>query len=76
VLIIVPSECSDDSFQALEFLSSHSATIVILLKNEMDYVPLALLEEIHLIVTLCGSVLPSVPKSELVRLLHSLPLRC
>lgn len=52
--------------QALDFLSSHSATIVILLKNETDYVPLALLEEIHLIVTLCGSILPSVPKSEIL----------
>jgi nuclear pore complex protein Nup205 len=63
------SEYSNHCFQALDFLSSHSATIVILLKNETDYVPLALLEEIHLIVTLCGSILPSVPKSELVRLL-------
>ncbi|KAF9463318.1 nucleoporin Nup186/Nup192/Nup205 [Collybia nuda] len=52
--------------QALDFLSSHSSTIVILLKNETDQVPMALLEEIHLIITLCASVLPSVPKSELL----------
>ncbi|KAG5650971.1 hypothetical protein H0H81_010360 [Sphagnurus paluster] len=50
--------------QALELLTSHGATIAILLKNDMEYVPLALLEEIHLIVTLSTSVLPSVPKSE------------
>jgi hypothetical protein len=54
------------TYQALDFLSNHSSTIVILLKNENDQVPLALLEEIHLIITLCASVLPSVPKSELV----------
>ncbi|KAF8064189.1 nucleoporin Nup186/Nup192/Nup205 [Lyophyllum atratum] len=52
--------------QALDFLTSHSATIAILLKNDADYVPLALLEEIHLIVTLSASVLPSVPKSEML----------
>lgn len=62
-------------YQALDFLSSHSATIVILLKNETDYVPLALLEEIHLIVTLCANVLPSVPKSELVCFLFFANLR-
>ncbi|RDB19677.1 hypothetical protein Hypma_013316 [Hypsizygus marmoreus] len=52
--------------QALDFLSSHSSTIVILLKNDTDYVPLALLEEIHLLLTLCSSVLPSVPKTEML----------
>ena len=52
--------------QALELLSSHGSTIVILLKNEADDVSLPTLEEIHLIVTLCTSVLPSVPKTELV----------
>ncbi|KAJ6619045.1 nucleoporin Nup186/Nup192/Nup205 [Mycena sp. CBHHK59/15] len=54
------------SNQALDFLSSHSATIVILLKNETDQIPLALMEEIHLLVSLCASVLPFVPKSELL----------
>ena len=53
--------------QALDFLSSHSPTVVILLKNDTDNVPLSLLEEIHLIITLCANVLPSVPKSEMVR---------
>ncbi|GLB44615.1 putative nuclear pore complex scaffold, nucleoporins 186/192/205 [Lyophyllum shimeji] len=52
--------------QASEFLTSHSATITILLKNDGDYAPLALLEEIHLIVTLAANVLPSVPKTEMV----------
>jgi len=57
---------SERKLQALDFLSSHGPTIAILLKNETDYVPLSLLEEIHLIVTLGGNVLPAVPKSELV----------
>ncbi|KAF5375401.1 hypothetical protein D9615_007995 [Tricholomella constricta] len=52
--------------QALDLLTSHSSTIAILLKNDTDYVPLSLLEEIHLIVTLSASVLPSVPKSEML----------
>lgn len=56
------------SVQALKFLLSHRDTIVILLKNEADQVPLAIVEEMHLIVSLCASVLPLVPKSELVRI--------
>ena len=57
---------SERKLQALDFLSSHGPTIAILLKNDTDYVPLSLLEEIHLIVTLGANVLPAVPKSELV----------
>ncbi|KAF7297146.1 hypothetical protein MIND_00947600 [Mycena indigotica] len=53
------------SNQALEFLSSHSSTIVIMLKNEIDQVPLAFVEEMHLVVSLCVAVLPHVPKAEL-----------
>lgn len=52
--------------QALDLLNSHSATFTILLKNDADYVPLAFLEEIHLLVTLSSSVLQIVPKSEVV----------
>ncbi|KAJ7160759.1 nucleoporin Nup186/Nup192/Nup205 [Mycena filopes] len=54
------------SNQALDFLSNHSATIVILLKNETDQLPLALVEEMHLLVSLCTGVLAHVPKSELL----------
>ncbi|KAJ7778502.1 nucleoporin Nup186/Nup192/Nup205 [Mycena metata] len=54
------------SNQALDFLSNHSATIVILLKNETDQLPLALVEEMHLLVSLCAGVLTHVPKSELL----------
>ncbi|KAJ7777509.1 nucleoporin Nup186/Nup192/Nup205 [Mycena maculata] len=54
------------SSQALDFLSSHSATIVILLKNETAQIPLALVEEMHLLMSLCAGVLPHVPKSELL----------
>ncbi|THU93859.1 hypothetical protein K435DRAFT_829411 [Dendrothele bispora CBS 962.96] len=51
--------------QALDFLSTHSATIVILLKNETGDLSLALVEEIHLLVVLCAKVLPLVPQAEM-----------
>lgn len=51
--------------QALEFLSSHRDTIVIMLKNDSEEVVLSYIEEIHLLVSLSGSLLPLVPKSEL-----------
>ncbi|PPQ63451.1 hypothetical protein CVT24_004983 [Panaeolus cyanescens] len=66
VLATLGSRHSTATNQALDFLSNHSATIAILLKNEAEYVSLATLEEIHLIVALCTSVLPSVPKSDLL----------
>jgi nuclear pore complex protein Nup205 len=56
-------------------LSNHGSTIAILLKNEAESVNLLTLEEIHLIVALCTNVLPSVPKTELVRpLMFTFPL--
>ncbi|KAG7087591.1 hypothetical protein E1B28_013544 [Marasmius oreades] len=54
------------SSQILDFLSRHSSTIVILLKNETDDASLALLEEIHLLVSLGAQVLPLVPRTELL----------
>jgi len=53
--------------QVLEFLSNHGSTIVILLKNDADHTSLEILDEIYLIIKLCTSIFPSVPKSELVR---------
>ncbi|KIK56168.1 hypothetical protein GYMLUDRAFT_87421 [Collybiopsis luxurians FD-317 M1] len=53
------------SNQALDFLSRHSATMVILLKNETNDFSLSLLEEIHLLVMLCAQIIPLVPQSEL-----------
>lgn len=41
---------------------------MILLRNEANRVPLALVEEMHLLISLCTSVLPIVPKTELVRI--------
>ena len=58
-------------FQVLDFLSRHSSTVVILLKNETEDMSLSLLEEIHLLVSLCGQVLPLVPRADLVRLSSS-----
>ncbi|KAJ8075003.1 hypothetical protein PM082_019330 [Marasmius tenuissimus] len=54
------------SSQVLDFLSRHSSTVVILLKNETEDVSLALLEEVHLLVSLCGQVLPLVPRTDLL----------
>ncbi|KAG6837755.1 hypothetical protein H0H93_001682 [Arthromyces matolae] len=62
-----PTSLTDRHFiQALQFLTSHSATFTILLKDDSDCVPLAFLEEIHLLVTLSANVLPIVPKSALL----------
>ncbi|KAH7882163.1 nucleoporin Nup186/Nup192/Nup205 [Phlebopus sp. FC_14] len=58
------------SHQALDFLSNHKDTIVILLKNNAEEVTLSFIEEIHLLVSLSGSLLPLVPKSELMNM-HS-----
>ncbi|KAH9477078.1 Nuclear pore complex protein Nup205 [Psilocybe cubensis] len=52
--------------QALEFLSAHGSTIAILLKNDSEAVTLPSMEEIHLIITLCTSILPTVPKTEVL----------
>ena len=46
-------------------MSSHRDTIVIMLKNDSDEVALSYIEEIHLLVSLSGGLLPLVPKSEL-----------
>ncbi|KAI9512151.1 nucleoporin Nup186/Nup192/Nup205 [Russula earlei] len=51
--------------QALEFLSSHRDTIVMILRNDGDEYFLSVLDEIHLLVYLCSVIFPSVPKSEL-----------
>lgn len=52
--------------QALEFLNVHRDTIVILLKLDLDDTPLAVVDEINLVVSICTAILPLVPKSELV----------
>ncbi|KAH9929472.1 nucleoporin Nup186/Nup192/Nup205 [Fomitopsis serialis] len=51
---------------ALQFLSSHRDTLIILLKNEVDELSLAVIEEMRLIVSLCANVLHLVPKTELL----------
>ncbi|KDR74068.1 hypothetical protein GALMADRAFT_250802 [Galerina marginata CBS 339.88] len=66
MLATLGSRHTTATHQALEFLSNHGPTIAILLKNESEYVTLPTLEEIHLIVTLCTNILPSVPKTEVL----------
>ncbi|KAI6135337.1 nucleoporin Nup186/Nup192/Nup205 [Pisolithus thermaeus] len=53
------------SHQALDFLSNHRDTIIIMLKNDSEEVGLSYVEEVHLLVSLSGSLLPYVSKSEL-----------
>ncbi|KAI0289640.1 nucleoporin Nup186/Nup192/Nup205 [Russula brevipes] len=51
--------------QALEFLSSHRDTVIMILRHDADEISLSVLDEIHLLVYLSSVVFPSVPKSEL-----------
>jgi hypothetical protein len=53
--------------KVLEFLNAHRDTIVILLRIDLDDIPLAVVDEINLVVSICTAILPLVPKSELVR---------
>lgn len=67
MLATLGSKHTTASQQVLEFLSRHSATIVIMLKSDLeDELSLALIEEVHLIVSLSCNVLPLVPKVDLV----------
>ncbi|PPQ70405.1 hypothetical protein CVT25_000888 [Psilocybe cyanescens] len=66
ILATLGSKHTTATHQALEFLSAHGSTIAILLKNESETVTLPTLEEIHLIITLCTSILPTVPKTEVL----------
>ncbi|KZT66755.1 hypothetical protein DAEQUDRAFT_767725 [Daedalea quercina L-15889] len=52
--------------QALQFLSSHRDTLIILLKNEVDELSLAVIDEMRLTVSLCANVFHLVPKTELL----------
>jgi len=61
--------------QALEFLNAHRDTIVILLKIDLEDIPLAVVDEINLLVSISTAILPLVPKSELVCILHIATLR-
>lgn len=65
MLVTLGTKHATASQQASEFLERHNATIVILLKSDVEDISLALIEEIHLLVSLCSRVLPSVPKAEL-----------
>jgi len=51
--------------QALEFISSHRDTIIMILRNDADGISLSVLDELHLLVYLCSVAIPSVSKSEL-----------
>ncbi|KXN92702.1 hypothetical protein AN958_06980 [Leucoagaricus sp. SymC.cos] len=64
VLATLGNKHTTATHQVLEFLASHGSTI--LLKNDSDHTSLGILDEIHLLVTLCTNVLPSVPKSEVL----------
>jgi nuclear pore complex protein Nup205 len=61
--------------QVLEFLNAHRDTIVILLKIDLDDIPLAVLDEINLVVAICTAILPLVSKSELVCISYTAALQ-
>ncbi|TFK47235.1 hypothetical protein OE88DRAFT_1811406 [Heliocybe sulcata] len=65
ILTTLGSQHASASKQALDFIISHRDTIIILLRNESSTVSLLVVEEIHLLISLCVSVLPLIPKSEL-----------
>ena len=54
------------SSQILEFITTHHATIAILIKTDVEALSLSTVEELHLIVSLCTRVLPYVEKEQLV----------
>ncbi|OCH88950.1 hypothetical protein OBBRIDRAFT_888752 [Obba rivulosa] len=66
MLVILGPKHATGTSQALQFLSAHRDTIVLLLKNEIDELSLSVLEEIRLLVLLCAIVLKLVPKTELL----------
>ncbi|EAU87534.1 hypothetical protein CC1G_11206 [Coprinopsis cinerea okayama7 len=66
IIAVLGNKHTTATNHALDFLSNHSSTIAILLKTQADYVPLSILEELHLVVNLCASVLPSVPRTDLL----------
>ncbi|KAF9529076.1 nucleoporin Nup186/Nup192/Nup205 [Crepidotus variabilis] len=66
ILSTLGSRHTTATHQALEFLSAHASTVAILLKSEASHASLATLQEIHLLVVLCTTIFPSVPKTELL----------
>lgn len=66
VLVTLGSKHSTAVNQSTEFLRAHRDTAILLLKNEADELSLATVEEMRLLVALCTSVLPSVPKTDVV----------
>ncbi|KAI0776838.1 nucleoporin Nup186/Nup192/Nup205 [Trametes elegans] len=66
ILITLGPKHTTAANHALQFLSAHRDTAVILLKNEVDELSLAVMEEIRLLVSLCSNVVHLVPKTELL----------
>ncbi|KAI0651312.1 nucleoporin Nup186/Nup192/Nup205 [Trametes meyenii] len=66
MLITLGQKHTTAANHALQFLSAHRDTVVILLKNEVDELSLSAMEEIRLLVSLCSNVAHLVPKTELL----------
>ena len=64
------------SSQILEFITTHHATIAILIKTDVEALSLSTVEELHLIVSLCTRVLPYVEKEQLVSVERFGPVHC
>ncbi|KAM5532668.1 hypothetical protein V8D89_013637 [Ganoderma adspersum] len=66
VLIALGPKHTTAANHALQFLSSHRDTAILLLKNEVDELSISILEEIRLLVSICASVVHLVPGTELL----------
>ncbi|KAI0944532.1 hypothetical protein AcW1_002214 [Taiwanofungus camphoratus] len=66
MLLTLGSRHTTATNHALQFLSSHRDTVILLLKNEVDELSLSVLDEIRLLVSLSASVLQLVSKTELL----------
>ncbi|CDO70405.1 hypothetical protein BN946_scf184999.g46 [Trametes cinnabarina] len=66
MLITLGPKHTTAASHALQFLSAHRDTAIILLKMEVDELSLSVMEEIRLLVALCSNVVHLVSKQELL----------
>ncbi|KAI9057540.1 hypothetical protein FKP32DRAFT_1598103 [Trametes sanguinea] len=66
MLITLGPKHTTAASHALQFLSAHRDTAVILLKMEVDELSLSVMEEVRLLVALCSNVVHLVSKQELL----------
>ncbi|KAL1738819.1 nucleoporin Nup186/Nup192/Nup205, partial [Schizophyllum fasciatum] len=65
MLVTLGDKHATAAHAVLEFITTHHATIAILIKTDAESLALFVVEELHLIVSLCARVLPYVAKEQL-----------